>query len=82
MLKKICRYTNLIFFFFKVPDCRNNPYLCNENASCKSTEILIKGDWILHTCQCNSGYFGNGIDCFADTEIDNYTGFVFWDNLI
>ena len=76
-------YTNLIFFLFKkVPDCRNNPYLCNENASCKSTEILIKGDWILHTCQCNSGYFGNGIDCFADTEIDNYTGFVFWDNLI
>ena len=61
-----------LWLSFSVPDCRNNPGICDSNASCESTGILIKNDWILHTCQCNTGYFGNGIDCISDSEQSNY----------
>ncbi|GBP55566.1 Nidogen-1 [Eumeta japonica] len=38
------------------PTCRNDPYLCDKQASC----LLRSGSFV---CECNSGYTGNGSYC-------------------
>ncbi len=56
---------DLFLLSIDVNECSNVPSVCHKNASCTNSEGS-------YSCQCKSGYSGDGkINCTGITEINS-----------
>jgi hypothetical protein len=57
-------------------DCRYWNDLCDPNASCVETGPWITYEWTKWSCNCNPGFYGNGLICALNGTYLNIAEFI------